>query len=372
MKKLLVLKFVSIAFFILLFVGVTRATYAVDNVCLPTQPPPACGTTCTQGGLACPQECPDCVSGANGYTCKKAPACNTACSKDGDCDGAKDSCTACVSGVCKTPPACNVSCTKDGDCAGAKDSCTACVGGVCKTPPACGVSCTRDADCTGAAKDAGCTACTNNKCTTPFAQNMCKCDGLTAGAITLGGKTPITAFGKVEGDDGKYAKISSFTFTLYKGADKIVTIDKKENLAAVVAETTAQKTRYKATWDLDIPANLDKGQTYRVQAVPTCDKKTAYAPLDGFSQTAVLGASSKNGFFDNIASFFANLFGGTDNTPKSVSDVPTTTPKDSNNPQIHLKTFVPPTATPTSAPTPTTGPAQITQQSCEFFLFKFE
>lgn len=319
---------------------------AVDNVCLPTQPPPACGQTCTPGGVACPQDCSDCLSGTNGYTCKKAPACNVACTRDGDCEGAKDGCTACIGGVCKTPPACGVSCTKDGDCAGAKDGCTACSNNKCSTPA------------------------TPTPTPDPFSTNMCKCDGLTAGAITLGGKTPITAFGKVEGGDGNYAKISNFTFTLYKGADKNVVIDKKENLPAVVAETTAQKTRYKATWDLDIPANLERDQTYRVQAVPTCEKKTAYS---GLGQRVVIGASTQKNrsFFDNVALFFANLLGGgTDN--RQQNSTPTVTPKPLRNPQINLKEFVPPTPTDTPTPTPTAGPAQIRQQSCEFFLFKFD
>ena len=369
--KIVAFKTLLVGFFALIFIFLTtQKARAVDNVCLPTQPPPACGQTCTPGGVACPQDCSDCVSGTNGYTCKKAPACNVACTRDGDCEGAKDGCTACISGACKTPPACGVACTKDGDCTGAKDSCTACISGVCKTPPACGVACTKDGDCTGAAKDAGCTACTNNKCSTPFAQNMCKCDGLEAGAIIRGGKTAITAFGKVEGDDGKYAKISAFTFTLYKEADKIVTIDKKENIAAIVAETTAQKTRYKATWDLDVPSSMEKGQVYRVQAVPTCDKKTAFVPVVG--NTVILGASTSNkSFFDNVASFFANLFGGGNDTEQQNS-TPTATPKPVRNPQLNLKTFVPPTPTDTPTPTPTVGPAQITQQSCEFFLFKFE
>jgi len=356
MKKLtLILQ--SIFFFaVLLFVAPTSSHAATIDACLPTPPPPACNATCTPGGPSCPQDCPNCTSGTAGYTCKSAPACNSACTTPADCTGAKDSCTACTGGKCQKPPACNVTCSTPADCTGAKDGCTECVAGATgaktcqKPPPACGASCdSKDPNACAGAKD-GCTACVNSKCSLPptptptpdpFNEDMCKCDGLeTAAAIEPDKPITITAYGKVLAADDKYAKISTVQFALLKGTGASTKVDKileSDKITAEKVDGPAGIVRYKASWTFDIPQPVEKGVEYRIGTTTKCAKNTAFRPL---TRSVAAAQDENKGFFASLGNFFSSLFGFDNGTTGDSNNSSQPSPTQTQE-QLKLGTFEP-------------------------------
>ncbi len=243
------------------------------------------------------------------------------------------------------------------------------------TAPVCGADCSQNPNL--CQNISGCNYCnpTSKKCEAqpsptptstpsptppPFDESMCSCDSLNFTPIVLGVKTKVTAYGKVLGVNKNYAKIPTFTFTWYQSPPNSAqaTIKKQDKVNTTIIEDTAEKVRYQAIWDLDVPANLDTTQTYRIQAHPDCSRKAAfYAPT-----TTVAGASTSKqlSFWDRIASFFAGIFnvaGG--GTPQAVGPTatPTLTPHEKS---LQLKTFKPVNVS--------TG---IDAKNCTFIKFSF-
>lgn len=185
------------------------------------------------------------------------------------------------------PPACGISCERDGQCVGAKDNCTACIGGVCKPPPACGTSCTTRADCTGATKD-GCVECLEGSCTN-FSDNMCKCDGITADIIYPSDSFKFEAFGKIDGANAKKAEIADITFRLTKDNQVVA---KSNPITPTVVENSANKVRFKASWNTPPPA-ISRGSTYRVFADVRCKpKKIIASSEENFTPNMQLNAEN--------------------------------------------------------------------------------
>lgn len=191
---------------------------------------------------------------------------------------------------------------------------------------------------------------------------MCSCDSLNFTPITLGATTKVTAYGKVLGVNKNYAKIPTFTFTWYQSPPNSAqaTIKKQDKVNTTIIEDTAEKVRYQAIWDLQVPTNLDTTQTYRIQAHPDCSRKAAAAYFN--ENTAVMGTATakKLSFWDRIAGFFAGIFnvaGG--GTPQAVGPTatPTLTPRQKT---LQLKTFKPVNVS--------TG---IDAKNCTFIKFSF-
>jgi hypothetical protein len=180
----------------------------------------------------------------------------------------------------------------------------------------------------------------------PFDNSMCTCDGLNFTPIILGTPVNVTAYGKVLGVNKNYAKIPSFTFTFYQSppnSTQAKKLDSKQVNTTVIEDTTAY-TRYQAIWALNLPTTLDQTQTYRIQAHPDCSRKAAVGFFD--TSKVVLGAETKQlSFFDKIALFIANLFGG--NKAQNMAQVsgptatPTLTAQQKRN--LQLGTFTPAT-----------------------------
>ncbi len=182
--------------------------------------------------------------------------------------------------------------------------------------------------------------------TPPFNETMCKCENIEFTPITLGQKTTITAFGKVEGTDTQFAKIPSFNFIFYAGTDTSATAIQRQTVAATQIENTVTKARYKAVWELLIPSNLDASKIYRIQAKPTCVKKTAAIAPPINPTSAVLAAKDENtGFFAQLARFFANLFGGSKDSTSEEATVQDTASIQSQQSNLQIGTFQPLIAT---------------------------
>ncbi len=292
-------------------------------------------------------------------------------------------------------PVCGASCNSDAQCPQNCSSCKASSGGqkICQAPqptatatptpaPVCGADCSQNANV--CQNIVGCNYCNpaSKKCeaaptatptatpqptatptltptpTPPFSEDMCKCDGIENTSLALGQKSTITAYGKVMGDDTKYAKIPNMTFFLYKGNDQNVTIiDQSQPIATTVVSDQPALTRYKASWDLTLASNLDTTATYRIQAKLNCSRKAValFAPTNN----AVMGASTQNpSLLDKIYGFFAGLFAGSKTTPAPVAESPTATPKpQSKGDQLKLGTF---------------RPTKILERSCTFIKFGFQ
>lgn len=256
-------------------------------------PPPACNTSCSDDRqcLGAKDGCTLCVGGV----CKPPPACNVSCTNSSDCLRATDGCTSCVpsdtgtGSVCKPPAACNTACTSDRQCAGAKDGCVACVNGSCRVPPSCGSSCTTKAECSGV-KD-GCSECLEGTCT-DYNDNMCKCDGMVTDMVYPSDSFNFEAFGKVEGTDVKKAQIADVTFRLTKDNQVIA---KSNPITPTVVESSANKLRVKASWSTP-PPEVTKGATYRVFADVRCKPKRVVASNGDFSpntQAAIIESAPK-------------------------------------------------------------------------------
>lgn len=227
-------------------------------------PPPACNTACTTPADCdgAKDSCTACIPKASGTgkTCQKQ-ACNSRCETRDDCatDAVKNgnACTECVADAtgiktCQPVPTatptptpvltCNRACTTASDCAKGVDGCSACIpndtgtGSSCKVPPACGTSCKKDSQCAGAKN--GCSICGEAGKCTAFSADMCKCDGMdfqSAKGTTFfpGDDVTFIAFGKVEGSNINVADLQSMTFSLYQSTLK------DPNKATRIAQSTA-------------------------------------------------------------------------------------------------------------------------------------
>lgn len=291
-----------------------------QNTCQPP-PPPACNSFCSSNNDCTRNSdgCTQCVAGQ----CRIPPACNVSCTKDSQCEKATDGCTSCLPSdtgtgtVCRPPAACNVACTSDNQCAKAADGCVACVSGSCQLPPACGNSCTTKAECSGA-KD-GCTECLEGSCT-DYNDNMCKCDGIVA-EMNYPNNFNFEAFGKVEGSDTAKAEIADITFRLTKDNQVVA---KSNPITPEVVENSANKLRFKASWQTAPPA-VSKGSTYRVFADVRCKpKRIVSSGEDSFSpvtKTQVVQSPSQPPKGLEFALKGINqLFGNSNTQLKAVTD----------------------------------------------------
>lgn len=178
--------------------------------------------------------------------------------------------------------------------------------------------------------------------TPPFNEAMCKCDSIDFTPITLGQKTTITAYGKVEGTDTQFAKIPSFKFAFYAGNDTSANALQRQTVTTTQIENTQTKARYKAVWELLIPNNLDPKKTYRIQGVPSCVKKTAAVSYPINPTVAVLAATDENtGFFASIAKFFAGIFGRSNNNSTNEVSVQDTANVPNQQSNLQIGTFKP-------------------------------
>ena len=277
------------------------------------------------------------------------------------------------------PPVCGADCSQNPNVCQNLAGCNFCnpTNKKCEAPPICGADCSQNPNI--CQNISGCNYCnpTNKKCEAqpsptptstpsptqpPFDESMCSCDSLNFTPITLGATTKVTAYGKVLGVNKNYAKIPTFTFTWYQSPPNsaAATIKKQDKVNTTIVEDTAEKVRYQAIWDLQVPTDLDTTQTYRIQAHPDCSRKAAAAYFN--ENTAVMGTATakKLSFWDRIAGFFAGIFnvaGG--GTPQAVGPTatPTLTPRQKT---LQLKTFKPVNVS--------TG---VDAKNCTFIKFSF-
>lgn len=300
----------------------------------PVQPPtgPVCGSACNTNA-ECPQSCPVCAVNPSGQ-------------------GGQKVCQAVPTATPTTPPVCGADCSNNPNICQNISNCNYCnpTSNKCEAQPTPTPTATPQPTATPTLTPTP---------TPPFSEDMCKCDGIENTGLALGQKSTITAYGKVTGDDTKYAKIPNMTFFLYKGNDQNVTIvDQSQPIATTIVTDQPTLTRYKADWDITLAANLDTSATYRIQAKLNCSRKAA-AAFDS-TNTAVMGTSTSNpSFFDRIYGFFAGLFGGgSKTTSPTISESPTTTPKpQAKGDQLKLGTF---------------RPTKILERSCTFIKFGFQ
>lgn len=277
------------------------------------------------------------------------PACGKSCSRDSECAGARDGCSACVAGACKAPPACGTSCSRDSECAGAKNGCSVCVAGTCKSPPACGTSCSRNSECAGAKN--GCSVCNSGICSQDFLETMCKCDGIESTELLPGKEVTFTAYGKVEGTDSTKAGIKSMSLFMSEGDSTTGTIIRRSGpLAVAEASRDSAKVRYKAVWKVALPTTLKKGGTYRVWAQIQCEPKAGLAMNQ--SNNVLAAQTSTRGFFGTIADFLRGLFGSS----KRVSTPAPEPTAVSSGGKIKLNTFA--------------LPGKVIENSCRSLKFK--
>lgn len=301
----------------------------------PVQPPtgPVCGSVCSTNA-ECPQSCPVCAANASGQ-------------------GGQKICQAVPTATPTTAPVCGADCSQNPNICQNISNCNYCnpSSNKCEAQPTPTPTSTPQPTATPTLTPTP---------TPPFSEDMCKCDGIETTGLALGQKSTITAYGKVTGDDTKYAKIPNMTFFLYKGNDQNVTIiDQSQAVTTTLITDQPTLARYKAMWDLTLAPNLDTNATYRIQAKLNCSRKSAglFYP---YSNNAVLGTSSKNpSFLDRIYGFFAGLFGGGQQvSPPPIAEPPTSTPTpQAKGDQLKLGTF---------------RPTKILEKSCTFIKFAFQ
>lgn len=208
--------------------------------------------------------------------------------------------------------------------------------------------------------------------TPPFSEEMCQCVGLDVTALSPGSPFTVTAKGKVTGTDIPKAKLISFKFLLYKGTDTSSTLLQSEVPTSVTTSADGNTVNYTATWNSTFPTDVTPSVTYRIQALKKCVPKST-AMVDTINTSlpnkVVLGASTKQGFFESIISFINKLL-GRENKAATISPTPTQTPTSK-------------TTTSNETTVSNTGdgrkgiqldnfyPGEITEQSCSFIKFKF-
>lgn len=311
----------------------------------PTSPPAS--TPTTPPGVPTATRAPSATPKAPTPTAT-VPACGSTCSSKPDCDGSKDGCVECLPDatgkkVCSKPPACGTPCASKATCDGAKDGCNECI-----------------PDSTGKKVCAP----------TPFTEEMCKCDGLKFGSILFGKPLAVTAFGKVSGDDVKYAKIPSFTFKFFEseGGTSVKEITSKTTkVPTTIISTSPTLVRYQADWVLKLDADLDIDKTYRIQAKPECSKKISLyqSPTTSQPKNVVLAAEDKKlTLWDRIVGFFAGVFGTRQSTQNIAGRTPTPTLTAEQLASLRIGTIKPATYV-EELPDPES------KQSCTFIRFKF-
>lgn len=319
----------------------------------------------------------DCPAATN----TPVPACNTSCSSDKDCQGAKDSCTVCnkTTNKCEAPstpvPACNTNCSSDKDCQGAKDSCTVCnkTTNKCEAPPNDpgpndpgpndpgpndpGPNDPGPNDPGPVDPTATPVPPTATPTPDPYNEAMCKCDGITVSQIIAGQQAVFTANGKVEGTDTQYAQIKDIEFLLSIPSTK-QRIAGPQSVPATVLTQSSTSVQYQSQWNVQIPSNVQSGVDYVAQATVKCMRKTNASHLP--FTAVVMGASDENrGLFGIIFDFFAKLF--SQNQTQNEKPVSTPGPQDETvtvfgEDKLQLDSF---------------KPATVTERSCRTVKFRF-
>lgn len=164
------------------------------------------------------------------------------------------------------------------------------------------------------------------------------------GSLDLGYPANITAFGKVEGTDTQYARIPGFTFSFYEsGTGTNVTNLEEERVNAAIIQDTPTLARYQSDWTLDLPPTLDTTKTYRIQAKPVCEKKTAFFNPSQARTNAVLAVEDEpKSFLDRIIGFFIGLFQGS-RPQQTQTPPPTPTLTEKQRASLQLQTVRPAT-----------------------------
>lgn len=361
-----------------------------------------CGQLCqpSKNGIDCPIDCSICVPSTVGDTgsCQKL-ACNSPCSvKNPDsCKGASDAnkkdCSTCVpnsvgsdDGTCQEL-ACNTPCDvkNPNSCKGATDAnkkdCSTCRPDengkdTCQTIIACNEPCDiKNPDACKGATDAdkqNCSACRpdvndKNTCQPPFNQAMCHCDGINTSALIPGQPATFTAFGKVEGSDTKVAEVTSMSFHFASikpdGTGTKDVLPTSGPIPVEIVSSTPALVRYKATWKITIPVNIDPKLTYTVFVDnPVCRQKplqVAYS-INVNQEGRVLQASTQaspdvwQGFRNWLCQTFGVGCGGSGNQGQTPNA--TTTPNPSAKDLLQLKTL---------------NPAKVLNKDCTLVRFKF-
>lgn len=176
-----------------------------------------------------------------------------------------------------TPPAaCNTSCSKDSQCAGAKDGCTVCgSGGKCAPAPT---------------------------PTPAFNENWCTCDGLDTNPASFfpGDSVSFISYGKVEAPYLDRAKVESMTFYVYRGdATTATRIADSGAIPASLDSQSSAKDRYKSTWSYKIPTDITKDEIFRVQSKIKCVAQNVLGASIKYEPTLI----------DRVVSFVGYLFG---------------------------------------------------------------
>jgi hypothetical protein len=102
---------------------------------------------------------------------------------------------------------------------------------------------------------------------------MCKCDGIVADLTYPSSAFKFEAFGKVTGTDVKKAEIADITFRMTKNEQ---TIAKSNPITPQIVENTADKVRFKGSWQTP-PPPVDKNAVYQVFADVRCKPKKIVA-----------------------------------------------------------------------------------------------
>lgn len=184
--------------------------------------------------------------------------------------------------------------------------------------------------------------------TPAFNPAMCKCDGIETTGIFAGQQVSVTAFGKVEGGDTSKASIRDITFRLTR--DNTV-LAKSNPIPAQVVSKSNTLVRSKATWNVNIPANVDSKSLYRIFADITCNKNLTRLQLPDDNSPYAQGVDNQPSFFQKIITFFRNIFSKKEAARTEVQGAHTEEQK-----SIQLKSL---------------SPAQEVQKTCKFIYFKF-
>lgn len=177
----------------------------------------------------------------------------------------------------------------------------------------------------------------------PFSDAMCKCDGLEIGQVVSGQDVTVTAFGKVEGEDTSFAKITSFSFYAAKGdtgSPDITIFNRSGPIASEIVNTSQNLIRNKASWTFKFPANPEVGKEYRVWNSIKCERSTAGVQVASAQNSSkVLATTTQNqSLVQRFLNFILGIFGqGNKAEPEKEEFLVTT--QSENNDQLQLGTF---------------------------------
>lgn len=195
--------------------------------------------------------------------------------------------------------ACGQTCANPADCTGAENGCTSCLPDasgkkVCSSGLTCGSSCQKNEDC-DTARDS-CNACVSGKCAA-FDQNLCGCDGFDGVALSYPGQFTFDAYAKVLAANAAKAEVKGIQFKLSE-SDKSdpnggTIIAQSELLSPEIVSSTADKVRYKATWNMT-PPQIKADKVYRVFSEIKCrPKSSSQANAGSQLQSKVMGISEE-------------------------------------------------------------------------------